>query len=422
MTVASSVHTTTDTTANRPHLAEVARGFEPAICEAEEYLENERRIPLQLANDLYDAGPFRALMPKEVGGLEAHPVEWLQMVEELSRINGSVGWLAMLHTGGTFAAPEKMLELLEQDRWITAGNVGRAAGKAVAVPGGYRVTGKWPFSSGSPEANWLFGRSILYTEDGEQVKSPIDGNPWYLVTYFPRSEVTLHDTWDGLGLRGTGSGHFSVDDVFVPKDMANERGIFFRHYDRALFRVAFNVMAHGAHAIGLAVAAMEEYKKQVHKSANHGSLRQARLGREQMDQFAIGKADALVRAARLFLFDAVEEAYRDAEKHWPIDYELRVRLHQANTFAVHSAKQAADLVFARAGAPATFRGTTMERIYRDLIVASQHNLVTETSLDRVGQYIFTKDLPGGPEVDITGTGHIQGPHPQFVGKKLPKIS
>ena len=406
---------------DRPRLVDIARGFEDKIRAVEDRLETERRIPQELADALYDAGIFRALMPREIGGLECHPIEWLEAIEELSRINGSVGWLGMLHSGGTFAPPEAMHKILEKDRWITAGNLGRAAGRAVRVPGGYRVSGKWPFCSGSPEATWLYGRSILYTEDGEQVVSPVDGNPWYLVGYFPRSEVTLHDTWDGLGLRGTGSGHIEVNDVFIPRELANEKGIHFRQYDRPLFRVGFNVMAHAAHAIGLARAAMEEYTQLVHQSAKHGSLRQARLGREQVDQLAIGEADALVRAARLFAWSATEEAYENAHHQAPVDYELRVRLHEANTFAVHSAKKAVDLIFARAGSPAVFRGSRLERIYRDISVAAQHTLVSHASLDRVGQFLLTKDMPGGPEIDTTGTGHIQGPHPQFAGAKLPKL-
>jgi indole-3-acetate monooxygenase len=407
--------------ADRPRLVEIARSFEEKILAAEDHLEIERRIPQELANELYDAGIFRAFLPRELGGLESDPVEWLDAIEELSRINGSVGWLGMLHSGGTFAPPEAMLPILEKERWITAGNLGRAAGKAVRVPGGYRVSGMWPFCSGSPEATWLYGRSILYTEDGEQVISPVDGNPWYITGYFPASEVILHDTWDGLGLRGTGSGHIEVKDVFMPRELVNERGVHFRVYDRPLYRAQFNVMAHAAHSLGLAKAAMEEFTKLVHKAAGHGSLRQARLGNEQVHQLALGQADAMVRAARLFAWNTTAEAYENAHHQAPVDYELRVRLHEANTFAVQTAKKAIDLIFAQAGSPAVFRGNRLERIFRDITVAAQHTLVAEASLDRVGQYLLTKDLPSGPQVDTTGTGHIQGPHPQFAKAKLPKL-
>jgi alkylation response protein AidB-like acyl-CoA dehydrogenase len=406
---------------DNPNLYEIARSFEARILAAEDYLETERRIPQQLAEELYDAGVFRAFLPRELGGLECNPVDWLDAIEELSRINGSVGWLGMLHAGGTFASPEAMLPILAKDRWITAGNLGRAAGKAVRVPGGYRVSGKWPFCSGSPEANWLYGRSILYTEDGEQVTSPVDGNPWYITGYFPRSAVTLHDTWDGLGLRGTGSGHIEIKDVFIPRELVNERGVHFRVYDRPLYRAMFNVMAHGAHALGLAKAAMEEFTKLVHTAAGHGSLRQARLGNEQVHQLALGEADAMVRAARLFAWTATAEAYENAHHQSPVDYQLRVRLHQANTYAVQTAKKAIDLIFAQAGSPAVFRGSRLERIYRDISVAAQHTLVSNASLDRIGQYLLSKDLPGGPQVDTTGTGYIQGPHPQFAAAKLPKL-
>src|SRR5699024_5804094 len=158
--------------------------------------------------------------------LEAHPVEWLEALEALSKVNGSVGWVCMLHSGQTWAQPDAMKEILEHDRWIIAGNGGRAGGTARAVEGGYWISGRWPFSSGSPEATYLFGLCILVDDEGNEVLSPKDGAPWFVTAYFPASEVTLHDTWDGLGLRGTGSGDISVDNIFVPAEMVDERGVW----------------------------------------------------------------------------------------------------------------------------------------------------------------------------------------------------
>lgn len=405
-----------DEAAVRPPLKDIVAALEERILASESVIENERRIPEDITNDLYDLGMYRAFMPRELGGLEAHPIDWLEAVEELSRINGSIGWLCMLHTGNTWVKPEIMRPILEKERWITASNVGRAAGKAVRVPGGYRISGKWPFSSGSPEATYLSGRSILYTDDGEQVIHPVDGNPWYVTGYFPRKDVIVYDDWDGLGLRGTGSGHFEVKDLFVPTEMVNELGVHHRTYDRPLYRAPFNVMAHSAHALGLAKAALEEYLKLVHKGVLHGSLRQARLGREQIHQMAAGEADVLIRAARLLVWDTVQAAYDNAHEQAPVDYELRVRMHQANVFAVASARKAIDLVYQQSGSPAVIRGNRMERIYRDIIVACQHTLIGENSYDRVGQYLFTKDLPSGPQIDVSSTGFIQGPHPQFDQK------
>jgi len=396
----------------RPTLLEEVRKLEPMIREAETVIENERRMPDAITDALYDNGMYRAFMPRELGGLEVHPLEWLDAVEELSRVNGSVGWLCMLHSGQTFIRPDTMRKLLAENRWIMASNVGRAAGKAVRVPGGYRISGRWSFTSGSPEANWLSGRCILYDENDQPVMNPRDGLPWFIVGLWPAKDATLIDTWDGHGLRGTGSGDFEIKDLFVPREMVNEAGIWKRPYDRALYRYWFNVMAHGAHALGLAKAAIEEFTELVHVSARHGSYRQARLGKEQSHQIALGKADTMVRAARAYFWQLVAEAYDDAVESWPVNYDLRVRLQAALLNTVHVSRQAIDIIFQQAGAPAVFRGRRLERIHRDILTAANHALMAEAAFDRVGQYLMSKDLPDGPEIEIGGIGFIPGPHPQ----------
>ena len=394
-------------------LVELVRSMEDEIRGAEDRIETEGRVPLEIIHELYDRGLFRSFLPRELGGLEVHPVQWLKAIIELSRINGSVGWLGMLHAGGTWCEPEVMKPILEKDRWITAGNLGRAAGRAYRVEGGYRITGKWPFSSGSPEATYLYGRSMLYDENDQVVVHPVDGNPWYITGYFPRRDVTVHGDWNALGLRGTGSGHIEVNDVFVPTEMVNELGVHYRAYDRPLYRAPFNLLAHAAHAIGLLESALEEFIGQVHKAAAHGSLRQARLGNEQIHQHAAGKTEATIQALRALLMQATNNAYDNAVENSPVEYEHRVRIHQTNVYCVQTANDALRYVYQQTGSPGIFRGTRIERVFRDMTVAAQHTLVGDASLDRVGQYLLTRDLPGGPQIDVSSTGFIQGPHPQF---------
>jgi len=406
---------------DHPDLLKIAKSLEPRIRAAESYMETERRIPIELANELYDSGIWRAHMPRELGGIEADPVEWLDAIEEISRINGSVGWLSFLHSGTASLAPETMAEMLQNDRWITAGNVGRAAGKAKRVPGGYIISGRWPFASGVPEANWISGSSILYDENDEMVISPVDGRPWIIGATFHRSDVELIDTWDVLGLRGTGSGDFSVNELFVPRKHVNERGMHFLQYDRPLFRTWFNVMGHAAHALGLAKAAVEEYVKAANTKAAHGSRRQERSGKDQANHIALAEADAMIQSARLFAWSATREAYEDAKSNSPVSFEHRVRTLQANVWAVQQARKAAELVFEQAGTPALFKGAPLERIYRDIVTAAQHTLVHRNSIDSVGEYLLTRDLPGGPVFDLSRLIFIMGPYPQSAKVKLPKL-
>jgi alkylation response protein AidB-like acyl-CoA dehydrogenase len=153
-------------------LLEVARALEPLIREHAAALD-DRRIPAPLVEALYDTGVFRSMLPREVGGLEVEPVEWLRMIEELARINGSVGWLAFINSGVglTFLDPERFerFRLRGGGRLILAMNLGRMAGKAVRVDGGYRISGRWPFASGSPFATWLGGMSAVCDGAGSPV-------------------------------------------------------------------------------------------------------------------------------------------------------------------------------------------------------------------------------------------------------------
>jgi alkylation response protein AidB-like acyl-CoA dehydrogenase len=402
----------------RRPLIEEARAMEQMLLDAEPIIEAERRIPAEITDRLYENGMYRAFLPRELGGLEVHPLEWMDAVEELSRVNGSVGWLCMLHSGQTPLKRDVMEKLLAQDRWITAANIGRAAGKAVRVPGGYRISGRWSFTSGSPEANWLSGRSILFDENDQPVTNERDGLPWFIVGMWPAKDSKLIDTWDGHGLRGTGSGDFEIEDLFVPREMVNEAGIWKRPYDRALYRYWFNVMGHGTHALGLAKAAIEEYLKLVQLSARRGSFRQAKMGKEQLHQITLGKAATAVEAARTHLWQLTGEAYDEAVVQWPISYDLRVRLHGAVVHAVQVSRDAVDRIFQQAGSPSVFRGSRLERIHRDMLTAANHALMAESSLDRVGQYLMSKDLPGGPEIEIGGIGYVPGPHPQHE-RELP---
>ncbi|HWK19570.1 MAG TPA: acyl-CoA dehydrogenase family protein [Microbacteriaceae bacterium] len=396
----------------RPRLIDMVRQLEPEIRAIEREMDERREVPQELTDALYDMGVYRSWLPAELGGLEVDLIEWLECIEEAARINGSIGWLCMLHRGDTSIPAVTMRKILEQGRWITAGNLGRAAGKAVKVEGGYRVSGRWPFSSGAPEATWFFGRSVLHGEDGEPVIDPRNGMPLTMVPYFPASDVILHDTWDGLGLRATGSGDFEVIDAFVPDELMDESGFHSRPYDGPLYRGRFFQLGQGAHTLGMARAAIDAFIDLAHQSARRGSYRQARLGREQVHQLALAKADSMVRAGRAFLWEIAEAGYEQAKHQEVLDFELRVRIHQANAFAVSLARKAVQLVFEQAGSPTVYRGHALERIHRDMETGAQHALVAESSLDRVGQYLISRDLPGGPEIELGGIGFILGPYPQ----------
>jgi indole-3-acetate monooxygenase len=382
-------------------LVDIARSLEPLIREHAEVVE-QGRMPPPLVDALHDAGVFRAMLPHEVGGLEAEPVEWLQMIEELSRINASVGWNAFIQSGIglTFLDPERFERFRKRGggRLILAMNLGRMAGKAVRVEGGYRVSGRWPFASGSPFATWLGGMSVVCGEDGSPVLRA-NGLPQPLLAIWPADQARIIDTWDGLGLRGTGSGDFEISGLFVPDDQVNTELFGTPNYDRALFRIKeMPEIGHGAHALGVASAALESFVAAVNNKPLPGSTRQLAMGHMQAHQIAFARADVLVRAARALLHETARAAYEDAKAHSELDLDLRVRLREANVFTVRAAKEAVGLVFEMAGSSAVYRGRAIEQAFRDINTAANHTNYVESAYTAIGSYFLTRDRDGGPEI------------------------
>jgi indole-3-acetate monooxygenase len=382
-------------------LVDIARSLEPLIRAHAEELD-QGRVPPPLVEALYDTGVFKAMLPREVGGLEVEPVEWLQLIEELARINASVGWLAFIQSGVglTFLDPERFERFRKRGggRLILAMNLGRMAGKAVRVEGGYRIGGRWPFASGSPFATWLGGLSVVCDRGGSPVVGA-DGQPQRLLAIWPADQARLIDTWDGLGLRGTGSGDFEISDLFVPDDQVNPGFYSAPIYDRPLFRIKeMPEVGHGAHALGVASAALESFVAAVRERPVPGSTRHAAMGHMQAHQMAFARADAAVRAARALLHETARAAYEDATARPELSLELRVRLREANIFTVRTAKEAVGLIFDMAGSSAVYRGRPIEQAFRDISTAANHTNYMDTAYAAIGSYFLTRDREGGPEI------------------------
>lgn len=382
-------------------LAAIARSLEPLLRECAAELENGR-VPAALVTAFYDTGVFRAMLPRELGGLEAEPVAWLQLIEDIARIDSSAGWLAFINSGVglTFLDPERFGQFAVRTggRVILAMSLGRVGGTAVRVPGGYRISGRWPFASGSPFATWLGGMSAVCGDDGSPILDAA-GQPQRLLAIWPAGEARLIDTWDGLGLRGTGSGDFEISGLHVPDEQVNPGFYGPPRYDRALFRIKeMPETGHGAHALGIASAALESFAAIVSSRPAAGSARQAALGHMQAHQIAFARADAAVRAARALLHQTAAAAFADASAHAELSLELRVRLREANIHAVRASKEAVGLVFDMAGSSAVYRGRPLEKAFRDISTAANHTNYTEIAYAAVGSYFLTRDRDGGPEI------------------------
>lgn len=193
-----------------------ARAMVPVLRERADATEKARRLSADTAGTFADAGFFRMLVPSALGGGEVHPRTFVDVLEALGSGCGASGWIAMTgSTTGLLAAYLPDAEPFRDPSGIYAG-VFAPRGKATPVEGGYRVTGRWPFTSGVDNATLRLGGALVF--EGNAPRMLPSGEPEIRSFFFDADQTSVIDTWDTSGLRGTGSHDMAVDDVFVPAE------------------------------------------------------------------------------------------------------------------------------------------------------------------------------------------------------------
>jgi alkylation response protein AidB-like acyl-CoA dehydrogenase len=208
-----------------------ARVLGPLIRAHADQIEADRCLSSGIARALTEAGLFRMLVPRSLGGGEADLETFLQVVEEVSQADGSVGWcvatLAWQTAHVVWLSEEVAWDLVGRDPNAVLSGTLAAPGRAVIVTGGYRVTGQWRFASGCHYATWHIGYAALF--DGETRVLAEDGTPAFRLMLVPAAERAIIDTWQVTGMRGTGSHDVAVTDVFVPADHSYQGGSWTRN-------------------------------------------------------------------------------------------------------------------------------------------------------------------------------------------------
>ncbi|MCC7372797.1 MAG: acyl-CoA dehydrogenase family protein [Chloroflexi bacterium] len=368
-------------------VVEAARALEPTVRAQADQIEREGRLPEGLVRALSEAGVFRMLVPKALGGLEVDPVTQLDVLEAISRGDGSAGWVSAIASGTAwtmaFLPPETAAEILADPHAIVVGTLGApSGGRAVEVDGGYQLTGRWPFGSGSLHASWLVSRAVVYS--GEAPKLDANGQPVTRVLVFPAAQATIIGTWDVTGLTGTGSHDYSVDDIFVPAVRSFGLSGEPSYHPGPLYLGRFFLLAHGAHAVGVARAAVDTLRETVRDKRQTGAGGDA-LVRDRPDvQLAVAQAEALVRAARAYLWETTQQVWDEACATGAIGAENRALARLANSASFDMALRAVDLAYSAGGGSAIYRRNPLQRYFRDIHTASQHSVVAASSLTQIG--------------------------------------
>jgi alkylation response protein AidB-like acyl-CoA dehydrogenase len=347
----------------------------PQICAARDEIEATRQIPPPLVQALAAAGLFQLHLPRSMGGWELPPLTAFHAIEALSKLDSAVGWCAMIATGFSLFAgwlPAEVGRAVcgQPPDLRVAGSI-RPQGHAYPVAGGYRIRGRWNFASGITHATWLACPCVVM--EGEQPRVTPDGTPETRDMWIPATAATIEDTWSVLGMCGTGSHDFHVDDVFVPATHTfslaappQEAGLLY--HPRLTRMVLWTSTA--ANALGMARGALEAF---VGLAANTRSLVSPTVLRERPPvQTRVAEAEAILSAARAYVVEAVGRAWQTMRDGAPDPSQAIAHARLAITHALHEAVRVVDLVFHAAGTNAILRQHPLERYFRDIHVAVQH--------------------------------------------------
>lgn len=373
------------------HFLQAANNLAPEILAERERIEQGRELPAALVETMYEAGLFSLWLPTALGGPEISPLDFVRIIEAIARADGSVGWCVAV--GACYSCFAGYLEEPVAQEIYGAGNAILAGtlnptGRAVAVPGGYRVTGQWSYGSGIQHSNWILGNCLVFDENTARTNP--DGGPVIRLMIFPRSDATVIDTWRVSGLRGTGSHDFRVDGIFVPEQHAIVGFGGTPTQPGRLYGLPFTIFSVSLVGVplGLARAAIDALTELAESKRPMDSKQLLRD--KPAIQAAVGRAEATLRAARAFLFEAVQAMWDAAETSAP-SIEQRALVRLAITHVASAAKQVTEMMFECGGGTALYEDGRLARCSRDAQALAQHIALTSNNYEFAGRVLLGMD-------------------------------
>jgi indole-3-acetate monooxygenase len=366
---------------------DAARKLAPLIRSSADEIDAARELPRPLFEALADAGLFHLAVPRAIGGAEIDFPTYVEVIEELGKADASTGWV--VNQGAIFATyAARMPREVARAIWIdtprsVVANTPAATATAVVVPGGYRVTGRQGFSTGCRHAAWVAAHAQV-VENG-QVRLE-QGQPEARYFFVPVAEAELLDTWRVRGMRGTGTHHFAVTDVFVSAERTVLSATALLLEEGPLYKIPRTLaFASGdaAVALGMARASLDAFIELA--GAKTPRAMQALLRDQSMVQVGVGQAEAALRSGRAFLMETVSDIWGEATAGG-VSLERRAILRLATTHGIRLAAQVIDSVYNAAGATATYEGHLIQRHFQDIHVITQHLQARMAHYELVGRH------------------------------------
>jgi alkylation response protein AidB-like acyl-CoA dehydrogenase len=357
---------------------EIAEVIEAHADEAEQ----ARRLPPTIVRALVDADLMRMCVPAAYGGPEVDPVSMLLAISAVAHADGATGWCSMIASTtssmSAFLEPASAREIYGNPQIVTGG-VFAPNGRGVGTSGGFTVSGRWAWGSGTQHCQWILGGAAC--DDGT-----------FRLCWFPQADVRFIDTWHTGGMRGSGSLDYCVDDAFAPSCRTIQPGVTKPVVDSALARFPnFALLAAGVAAVGLGIGrrALDELHDVAEGKTPQFSTRT--LAQSGFTQIEFARAEATLRSARAFLIDEVANAWASIESGLDVTIEQRIGIRLAATNAAAAAASAADSAYTLAGGTAVYDTSLLGRCLRDAHVVTQHIQTAPKLNEKIGRLLLGLD-------------------------------
>ena len=377
-----------------------AEALRPLVAAASDEIERDRRLPPVLLDKLHEAQLFRLLLPRSANGIETDPVTFFHVIETIAQADASTAWC--LSQAGGCAMSAAYLELPvaravfgDDPRAVLAWGPGPRV-RAVECDGGYKVTGVWAFASGGRHATWLGAHCPIFKADGSP-RLGDDGAQQERTMLVRSEDVEWTDIWNTVGLRGTASDQFALNDFFVRADHSitrqfdrecREHGPLYRMGNGTCYQVGFAGVA-----CGIARSSLDSFidlaKGKVVRGGN------SPIRDNAVVQSGLAQAEVNLRAARGFVLQSMAETWKHLCAGAMITVEQRIIVRMAATHAIHKAREAVDFAYQAAGATAIFETHPLERRFRDIHTVTQQLQGRASHFETVGAWML------GADADLT---------------------
>ena len=359
-------------------LVRAARDLVPLLKQNAEQTEQGRRLTPETAEAMKSAGLLQACAPRRAGGSGANFRSLIEVSAELAQGDGSAGWVAFIANAAAFATglfPDDVRATVFSDhRNVVVGQYG-PNGVATPVDGGYRVNGRWAFASGCYQAQWTLNGVRVADDQGN-----VTGRAWALL---PTAELDIEDTWYIAGMSGTGSNTFVAQDLFVPADFTVDYATFSGHRfaawhdDEPGYRTSMRTVAQlgiVGPLLGLAEAGWDHILAMMNAGrpiiqTSYKDIREAPSYR-----LALGQARTAIDAGRFHVFRAADALDQAASGGRVLEIVDHSRIWGDASAATTNFRKAMDLLLDIGGTRSFATSNPMQRIWRDLEVASRHGL------------------------------------------------